>query len=179
MKWNATPPLTKITVDWSAFINNADIKSINSLAPGRPSTNFKWIFLCSCNSMISLLHSGKLFSCECHRTPMMICRHWFRYWLGAVRQQAITWIIADPDLHSHMAPLGSNELNLKSRAVAQWRHRITIYCYSRYCNISYQEQVVDWFTVSLHNTDDRQFNCLKGSARNGHRPLKNDMNCRR
>ena len=32
-------------------------------------------------------------------------------WLGAVRQQAITWAIVDPDLCRHMASLGHNELN--------------------------------------------------------------------
>ena len=28
---------------------------------------------------------------ECHCTLLMICEHGFRYWLGAVRQQVITW----------------------------------------------------------------------------------------
>ena len=31
-------------------------------------------------------------------------------WLGAVRQQAITWANVDPDLCRHMASLGHNEL---------------------------------------------------------------------
>ena len=33
----------------------------------------------------------KLVRDECHRTPMMISQHWFRWWLGAVRQQTIIW----------------------------------------------------------------------------------------
>ena len=34
----------------------------------------------------------------------------FREWLGAVRQQAITWTNVDPDLSHHMASPGQNEL---------------------------------------------------------------------
>ena len=40
----------------------------------------------------------------------MISQHWFRWWLGAVRQQAIIWANVDPDLCRHMASLGHNEL---------------------------------------------------------------------
>ena len=47
---------------------------------------------------------------ECHRTLLMISHHWFRWWLGAVRQQAITWTSVDQDLQHHMASLGPNEL---------------------------------------------------------------------
>ena len=41
----------------------------------------------------------------------MISQHWFRKWLGAVRQQAITWANVDPDLCRHTASPGHNELN--------------------------------------------------------------------
>ena len=37
-------------------------------------------------------------------------QHWFRKWLGAVKQQAITWDNVDPDLCRHMVSLGHNEL---------------------------------------------------------------------
>ena len=47
---------------------------------------------------------------ECHRTSLIISQHWFRYWLGAVRQQANTWFNVDTDLCHHMASLGHNEL---------------------------------------------------------------------
>ena len=40
----------------------------------------------------------------------MISQHWFRWWLGAVRQQAITWANVDPNLCRHMASLGPDEL---------------------------------------------------------------------
>ena len=36
---------------------------------------------------------------------------WFRQWLGAVRQQAITWTNVDQDMCRHLASLGLNELN--------------------------------------------------------------------
>ena len=53
----------------------------------------------------------KLPSDESHWTLLMISQHWFRWWLGAVRQQAITWVNVDPDLCRHMVSLGHNELN--------------------------------------------------------------------
>ena len=40
----------------------------------------------------------------------MISQHWFRKWLGAIRQQAITWANVDPDLCRHVVSLGHNEL---------------------------------------------------------------------
>ena len=43
---------------------------------------------------------------ECHRTLLMMSQHLFRWWLGAVRQQAITWTSVDQDLQRHMASLG-------------------------------------------------------------------------
>ena len=49
---------------------------------------------------------------ECHSTLLMISQHWFRKWLVAVRQQAITWANGDPDLCRHMASLGPNELSI-------------------------------------------------------------------
>ena len=42
---------------------------------------------------------------NCHRsdrTLLMISQHWFRYWLGAFRQQAITWACVDQDPCRHM-----------------------------------------------------------------------------
>ena len=46
---------------------------------------------------------------EWYRNLLMISQHWFRYWLGAVRQQAITWANVDPDLCRRMASLGHNK----------------------------------------------------------------------
>ena len=46
------------------------------------------------------------------QNPLMMSQHWFREWLGAVRQQAITWANVDPYMCQHMASPGHNELNL-------------------------------------------------------------------
>ena len=37
-------------------------------------------------------------------------QRWFRYWLGALRQQATIWTNVDPDLCRHVVFLGHNEL---------------------------------------------------------------------
>ena len=52
----------------------------------------------------------KLPSYKCHWTSLMISQHWFRWWLGAVRQQAITWANVDLVPCRHMASPGHNEL---------------------------------------------------------------------
>ena len=52
----------------------------------------------------------------------MISQHWFRRWLGAVRQQAITWANVDPDLCCHLASPGHNELTHWG-VVVSWRYR--------------------------------------------------------
>ena len=49
-----------------------------------------------------------IISCETaddskHKTSLMISRHWFRWWLGAVRQQAITWTNVDQVLLRQMS----------------------------------------------------------------------------
>ena len=48
----------------------------------------------------------KLHSDKCHWTLLMISQHWFRYWLDAVRQQAITRANVDSDLCRHMVLTG-------------------------------------------------------------------------
>ena len=40
----------------------------------------------------------KLLSDACHWTILLISEFWFSCWLGAIRQQAITWASVDPDL---------------------------------------------------------------------------------
>ena len=60
--------------------------------------------------MVAEVSLMKLPSDECHWTLLMISHNWFRYWLGAVRQHAITWAKVDPDLCRQMASLGLNEL---------------------------------------------------------------------
>ena len=40
----------------------------------------------------------------------MICQDWFRWWFGAVRQQAITRAYVDPNVCHYLVSLGHNEL---------------------------------------------------------------------
>ena len=51
---------------------------------------------------------------ECRSTLLMISQHWFRQWLGAFRQQAITWANGDPDLCRHIASLGPNSYHIEA-----------------------------------------------------------------
>ena len=54
---------------------------------------------------------AKLPSGDCHWTPlMMLSRRWFRWWLSAVRQQAITWAYVDPVVFCHMSSPDHNKL---------------------------------------------------------------------
>ena len=48
----------------------------------------------------------KLPSVESSKTQLIFSQHRFRYWLGAVRQQAISGAYVDPDLCRLMASLG-------------------------------------------------------------------------
>ena len=51
----------------------------------------------------------KLPSNECYWTLLMLSQHWFRQWLGAIRQRTIAWASIDQDLCCHMVSLGHNE----------------------------------------------------------------------
>ena len=52
----------------------------------------------------------KLPSDECHWIFQTINQYWFRWWLGAVKQQVSAWANVDPDLCRHTASLGYNDL---------------------------------------------------------------------
>ena len=52
----------------------------------------------------------KLPSDEDQQTLSMISQYLPRSWLGAIRQQAITWANIDPNLCRHVMSLGHNEL---------------------------------------------------------------------
>ena len=68
---------------------------INSLAPGRPRCHFKLQFSISFYWLVSS-HRLRIMPWDgCHGTSSMISQHWFKQWLGAVRQQAITWANVD------------------------------------------------------------------------------------
>ena len=79
--------------------------------PGRFPWNFRWLIF----KPVFVIDNWGLF-CDIalgwmSQDPLlMISQHWFRLWLGAVRQQAITWANVDPDLCRHMVLLGQDEL---------------------------------------------------------------------
>ena len=60
--------------------------------------------------LVSSHHLMIVPSDDCHGTSPMISQHWFRWWFGAVRQQAITWTNVDLVPCRHMASPGHNDL---------------------------------------------------------------------
>ena len=80
---------------------------VNSLAPERCGYNFKLLIFTHIKDILSIY--WKLTPDECHKTD--VTQRWFRQWLGAVKQQAITWTSVDQDLSHHIASQGHNELS--------------------------------------------------------------------
>ena len=62
-------------------------------------------------------------------------------WLGAVRQQTITWPNVRPDVCCHMASLGHNELTL-SRLNCFNRSKWTIIVMGRQKGLEFQNQII-------------------------------------
>ena len=61
------------------------------------------VYICNIfQSLISWMFPVVVSSKENHRISLMISQHWFREWLDAIRQQAMTWTNIDQDLRSHM-----------------------------------------------------------------------------
>ena len=71
----------------------------NSLAPEKCGCNIRSIIF---KSILGIEHLLWNWSAECHRTPLVRSQQWFRQWLGAIWQQAITWTNVDIDLWHHM-----------------------------------------------------------------------------
>ena len=63
---------------------------------------------------------------EWRGTSLMISQHWFRQWLGAVRQQAITWANVDLVPCRHMASVGPSELMSKNKELDLWDISVNI-----------------------------------------------------
>ena len=84
---------------------------VNSLAPGRYQLSFRRIIF-----EINLLINGRGIFCKIVLRWMsldllMKSQHWFRWWLGAVRHQAITWVNVDPELCHLTTSKGQSEIN--------------------------------------------------------------------
>ena len=105
-----------ILIPWILFFcrisvaaRNSAHKMNNSLTPDRCGADFKSIIS---KQMIRIKLVG--ISCELTlrwmpQNVVVLNQHYFRSWLGAVRQQAITWVSVDPDLCRHIGSLGHNE----------------------------------------------------------------------
>ena len=51
----------------------------------------------------------KLLQNRCNRTPLIICQHWYKWWLDVTGQQTITWTNVDSDLFRLTWSLGRDE----------------------------------------------------------------------
>ena len=64
----------------------------------------------------------KLPSGECHKTSLLMSQHWFGWWLGAVRHQAITRANVNSNICHHMASIRHDELTLKVSGIFKSSH---------------------------------------------------------
>ena len=101
---------------WPYYTHNI-LTGEHSLSPGRFGWHLDMYFLILFYWLTAL--DLLMFSDECNITLLIISQHWFRYWLGAVRQQAITWVNVEPDLCGHMVSLDHNELTNSALLVYQ------------------------------------------------------------
>ena len=92
------------------------LQGFNTLAPGKCGSSFTSVLTWNeyYRSSSSALRPVEFSSAECHRPPLMITQHWFRLWLGAVRQQAIAWTNADLCKHWFKLWLGA----IRQQAIA-------------------------------------------------------------
>ena len=107
-------------------------RTLNSLASGKSECDLKNLILLI---LFCRFLSSDVFmimpSDACQHTLLLIINlHWFGEWLGATRQQAITWAKVGPHQCLHMASLGHNELSLNN--LLSTRYRVTDFIQSRY-----------------------------------------------
>ena len=84
---------------------------LNSLSAGRCDCGLKCVIIKK-NEWYFQYFQWILPSGECHRTYLMINQHWFRWWFGATRQQAMTWATIWPGLTSSYRVTTSQGFNL-------------------------------------------------------------------
>ena len=126
---------------------------VNSLAPGTWGCNLKLVIFSKLyQGQISWVFLVTLSSGEYHKTSLMSSQHWFRLWLGAVRQQAITWTNVDQVLWCHMPSLGHNELRF-FYYVIHWtkQHHILTTCVWIWITLLFHLNIM-FFTHMLDKT---------------------------
>ena len=92
--------------DWSQVGARRLAFFSHSLAPGRFECDSKNVIFHLVLLIGIFRSSHDNASDERHRTLLTISQHWFRLWIGAVRQQAITWANVDSVPCRLMASLG-------------------------------------------------------------------------
>ena len=111
-----------IWLHWATMsFSKPGFKLFNSLAPGRWCSIFKLITfkLISRTDLLIISYEIALRWI----TLLKISEHWFRSWLGAVRQQDTTCTNVDLDPCRHLVSLGHNELKLLWPGDTMWCHR--------------------------------------------------------
>ena len=83
----------------------------------------------------------KLVLCESHRTPLMISWHWFRWWLGAIRE--LYW----PSAMGPLTSLGHNELIISVSIL----HVMNWYVSSLFCGKLWSVKNIIWVVYHDHN----------------------------
>ena len=82
---------------------------INAVYPGGCGFDLKYV-ICAKTLCNGYLHVHQQCPCpEWQTIPIVISQHWFKYWLGAVRRQAILWTKVDWGMWCHTS-LCHNEL---------------------------------------------------------------------
>ena len=94
-----------------SLFNMQTCSQINTLAPGESGCDFKIANFALVHWLVLSDHIMIMPSDEYDGTSLMISQHWFRLWLDAIRQQAITWANVDQILCRHMMSLGHSVLS--------------------------------------------------------------------
>ena len=107
---------------------------------------------------------------ECHNTSLMISQHWFRQWLGAVRQQAITWTRVDKICFTRSqrvnrcfhSPPGSLAASSWSR-----RSRAALWCWEPGRCLRWRRRLLDTLDVPRGSWDPWQGRAWKSPCTSG------------
>ena len=116
IQWNSQTTELLQSFQFAATINKKTrenyIKTeVNSLPPRGFGFDFNCYF--QTHDIVSWAFAVLISICKWWRTQLMISQHWFWWWLGAFKQQAITGTTVDQVLWSPIVSLGQNELTTK------------------------------------------------------------------
>ena len=118
MAWCCQAPNHYLSQCWPRYLSPYGVPRlqwVNSLALGRFGWNFRLVIFRLQSRINIYIYIYWVFpverpSGECQKTLLMINQHWFMWWVGAVRQQAITWAHVVSVLYCYMVSIGHNEL---------------------------------------------------------------------